>query len=63
LHDGLFGDDEMRKATILLIVFLSALLVGIQTVQAQYTPDGQAFILSSPITITSPANTTYTPKR
>jgi hypothetical protein len=52
----------MRNVTILLMIFFVALLIGVQTVQAQYTPDGQAFILSSPITITSPANTTYTPQ-
>ena len=39
----------------LLIIYLSIL----QSTQAQYTPDGQAFILVSPISIGSPSNTTY----
>ena len=39
-----------------LIIALSIL----QPTQAQYTPDGQPFILVSPISIDSPANTTYT---
>lgn len=40
----------------LLIISLSIL----QPTQAQYTADGQAFILVSPISIDSPANITYT---
>ena len=56
----------MKKGTILLSVLvlgiLTALLTGIQTVQAQYTPDDQAFILVSPINIISPSNHTYTPQ-
>ncbi len=40
----------------LLIIALSFL----QPAQAQYTADGQPFILVSPISIESPANTTYT---
>ncbi len=39
----------------LLIISLSIL----QPTQAQYTPDGQPFILVSPISIDSPTNTTY----
>ncbi len=39
----------------LLIMSLSIL----QTTQAQFTADGQAFILVSPISIDSPSNTTY----
>jgi hypothetical protein len=39
----------------LLIIFLSLL----QPIQAQFTADGQPFILVSPISIDSPANTTY----
>lgn len=53
----------MRKTTLLLKVFvlgfLTALLVGFQTVQAQYTADGQGFILVSPINVISPSNSTY----
>jgi hypothetical protein len=53
----------MGKTIILLAVFvlglLTSLLVGIQTVKAQYTADGQAFILVSPINIVSPSNSTY----
>jgi hypothetical protein len=56
----------VRKTTLLLKVFilglLAALLVGFQTVQAQYTEDGQAFILVSPINIISPSNSTYSPQ-
>jgi hypothetical protein len=56
----------MRKGVLLLKIFvlgfLTASLVGIQTVHAQYTPDGQGFILVSPINITSPSNRTYTPQ-
>ncbi|HDQ07112.1 MAG TPA: hypothetical protein ENN36_10395 [Candidatus Bathyarchaeota archaeon] len=54
----------MQKTTrvleVLVLGFLISLLFGTQTVQAQYTPDGQAFILVSPISITSPSNSTYT---
>lgn len=39
----------------LLIIYLCIL----QPTQAQYTPDGQAFILVSPISINSPLNNTY----
>jgi hypothetical protein len=39
----------------LLIIYLSIL----QPAQAQYTSDGQAFILVSPISINSPSNATY----
>ncbi len=39
----------------LIIISLSIL----QPTQAQYTVDGQPFILASPISITSPENTTY----
>ena len=41
------------------LLFLVALLVGFQSVQAQYADDGRPFPLASPITITSPSNTTY----
>jgi len=40
-------------------LFLISLSI-LQPTQAQYTADGQAFILVSPISIESPANTTYT---
>ena len=54
----------MRKTTLLLkvfvLAFLTASLVGIQAVKAQYTTDGQGFILVSPINIISPSNLTYT---
>jgi hypothetical protein len=60
------GSKVMKETTILLIAFtlgfLTASLVGIQTVQTQHTSDGRAFILVSPIDISSPANTTYTPQ-
>lgn len=56
----------MRKTILLLKVFvlgfLTASLLGIQTTKAQYTADGQGFILVSPINITSPSNRTYTPQ-
>ncbi len=53
----------MRKTISLLAVFvlglLTSLLVGVQTVKAQYTPDGQGFPVVSPISILSPSNSTY----
>jgi hypothetical protein len=54
------------KRTALTLTLSLALLIsavaGVQTVKAQYTPDGQAFILVSPISIISPSNSTYTPQ-
>lgn len=54
------------KRTALALTLSLALLIsavaGVQTVKAQYTPDGQAFILVSPISIISPSNSTYTPQ-
>jgi len=50
---------------LILLLFLSAVMVSfpqIGVVKAQYTPDGQAFILVSPISIISPSNSTYTPQ-
>ncbi len=46
---------------VLLLLLYSALVAfaSVETVQAQYTPDGQAFILVSPISIISPSNSTY----
>jgi len=35
------------------------MVTGVQTVKPQYTEDGRAFILASPISITSPSNVTY----
>jgi len=52
-------------SAFVLLVFLSIVLVSlpqINSVKAQYTPDGQAFILVSPISIISPSNNTYTPQ-
>jgi hypothetical protein len=47
---------------VYVLGLLAFLLVGNQPVQAQYTQDGQAFILVSPISIISPSNSTYTPQ-
>jgi len=50
----------MKKGTyVLMLGILVVFLAGSQTIQAQHTADGQAFILASPLTINSPANTTY----
>lgn len=52
----------MRKTLFTSMVFLTLFTYstfGVQTVIAQYTADGQGFPLVSPISITSPANTTY----
>jgi len=47
----------------LVVAFVLALLIslvaGVQTVTAPYTEDGQGFPLASPISITSPSNSTY----
>jgi hypothetical protein len=49
-----------RIALVLALIFtLLTLTVAVQKVKSQYTPEGQAFILVSPINITSPANRTY----
>ena len=52
----------MRKKG-LVVAFVLALLIslvaGVQTVTAPYTEDGQGFPLASPISITSPSNSTY----
>lgn len=54
--------ESMRKtlltSTVFLILFTYSTF-GVQTVTAQYTADGQGFPLVSPISITSPTNTTY----
>jgi hypothetical protein len=55
----------MKKTALALTLSLALLIsavAGFQTVKAQYTPDGQAFILVSPISIISPSNSTYTPQ-
>jgi hypothetical protein len=44
---------------IIILGYTAVLLSSLQTVQAQYTEDGQPFILVSPISIVSPANQTY----
>jgi hypothetical protein len=53
----------MRNTISLLAVFvlglLTSLSVGVQTVKAQYTPDGKGFPLASPISIMSPSNSRY----
>jgi hypothetical protein len=53
----------MRKTIILLAAFvlglLTSLLVGVQTVEAQQTTDGEYCPLVSPISIISPSNSTY----
>jgi hypothetical protein len=46
-----------QKAFVLGL--LTALFVGFQAVQAQYTEDGQPFIFASAISIIAPENTTY----
>jgi hypothetical protein len=50
------------SALTLILTILIVLVAGVQPVTAPYTPDGQAFILVSPITIISPSNNTYTPQ-
>ncbi len=51
----------MMKLSI--IVILSATLIASnQIAVAQYTPDGEAFILVSPVNIASPSNNTHTPQ-
>lgn len=50
----------MKKGTCTLVLgILVAFLAGTQTIQAQHTTSDQAFILASPLTINSPANSTY----
>jgi hypothetical protein len=45
------------KLAVLALLF--RLAAGVQTGKAQYTTDGRAFILTSPISIVSPSNSTY----
>jgi hypothetical protein len=55
----------MKKTTIVASLNLALLVLasaGVQFVQAQYTEDGQPFILVSPINIISPSNITYSPQ-
>jgi hypothetical protein len=54
------GKKDMRtKALVLILVFLFSVVAGINPVFAPYTADGQGFPLASPISITSPSNSTY----
>jgi hypothetical protein len=46
-------------ALTLSLALLMSVVAETQIVKAQYTPDGQAFILVSPINIISPSNITY----
>ncbi len=48
---------------IIILGSTAVLLGSLQTVEAQYTEDGQPFILVSPISIVSPANQTYSPQQ
>jgi hypothetical protein len=50
-----------RTASALTLIWalLILLVAGVQTVKAQHTADGQGFPLASPISITSPSNSTY----
>jgi hypothetical protein len=45
--------------TLMVLTLFTCSAFGIQTVTAAYTSNGDAFPLVSPITITSPSNTTY----
>lgn len=47
------------SALTLILTLLILLVAGVQTVTAPYTSDGQYFPLASPISITSPSNSTY----
>lgn len=53
----------MKKTIVILLVVALGLLasvpIEIQTAKAQFTPEGQAFIWVSPLSITSPSNMTY----
>ncbi len=53
----------MMKRAKLLVAFVSCFLIatltGALTAEAQYTPSGEGFPLVSPISIISPANSTY----
>jgi hypothetical protein len=57
------GGKKGIKRTVSVLTLILALLVllvaGVQTVKAPYTSDGKGFILASPISITSPSNSTY----
>ncbi len=48
---------------IIILGSTAVLLGSLQTVEAQYTEDGQPFILVSPISIVSPVNQTYSPQQ
>jgi hypothetical protein len=49
----------MKKTELGLILVLLLSVVSVQAVSAQYTSDGGAFILVSPLSIVSPSNSTY----
>ena len=50
---------QKRAAVFVLTFLISFATAGIQSVKSQYTESGEAFILASPIVITSPVNCTY----
>ena len=52
---------QQSLLNLFCVVLLVALLVRFQPVHAPYTDDGRLFPLASPIKITSPSNTTYSP--
>ncbi|MFA5363808.1 MAG: hypothetical protein WC325_01335 [Candidatus Bathyarchaeia archaeon] len=56
--------NKTLMALILVGALLSMLFTITQTVKAApHTADGQAFPIASPLTVTSPSNTTYSPQR
>ena len=56
---GKIGMKRTASVLTLILALLILLAAGVQTVKAQYTPSGQGFPLASPISITSPSNSTY----
>jgi len=56
---GKMGMKRTASVLTLILALLILLAAGVQTVKAQYTPGGQGFPLASPISITSPSNSTY----
>jgi hypothetical protein len=60
---GKKGMKRTASALTLILALLILLAAGVQTVKAQYTPSGQGFPLVSPISITSPSNSTYSSNR
>lgn len=52
---------NLHRSFVIPIIFLLVIsLIAVLNVKAQYTPNGEPFILSSQINIESPQNTTYT---